>query len=141
MRAVGTEAPEIPNARLAAPSRARVIAADDGLRARARSGYYSYEQLLATLLGHDLGQSPDTLKPHLTAITGLREFDPIRGSTDGQRHDATPALLHLVDEVIAFARAGLSARSQGVRQRAADRPAKPLRSAGKPCHRCPRVVR
>ena len=85
--------------------RAQVIADDETLRARARAGYYEYEQVIAAGIAADLGVSPDALVPRIAAtavIAGLRElYETPEASEDRE------ALLTLVDQVLAFARGGI----------------------------------
>lgn len=91
--------------------RARVINSDDALRARARAGYYEYEQVIATSLGHDLDQSADALVPRLAAITavaGLRELYESREIRERTAPPSTAELLAWVDRVIDFIRAGIA---------------------------------
>lgn len=112
MRALGTESPATQHrAWQRRAVRARVIAADDELRALARAGYYPYEQLLATHIARDLDQSPDSLKPRLAAITvvtGLRELYLTHEAQTTSSTDPTDALLHLIDRVLSFAQAGIN---------------------------------
>lgn len=116
MRAVGTEEPEVQQRVWQRRAlRARAISADDELRARARAGYYPYEQLLARHIGRDLHQPPDSLKPRLaaaTAVTGLRELYLSEEARTIGSADPTGTLMPLVDEVLAFASAGITAAAR-----------------------------
>jgi AcrR family transcriptional regulator len=92
--------------------RAHIINAEPGLRGRARAGYYGFERVLADAIGGDLGQDGTALVPRLAAlaaVAGLRdlyETDELRAL----RSPPTAAdLLALVDRVIAFTRAGITA--------------------------------
>ena len=91
--------------------RARVIRAEPELRGRARAGYYEFERVLAEAIGDDLGLAGTALVPRvaaLTAVTGLRE---IYESDEARALEPTPTaadLLALVDQVIAFAQAGVN---------------------------------
>jgi len=114
--------------------RARVIGADPELLARARAGYYPYEQLIAAHLCRDAGLPPDAIAPRLAAIAvvaGLRELylsaeaqeaggegvgnatavDAASGGHGGVT--AAGTLSELVDRVIDFAVAGLAAGEAG----------------------------
>src|SRR5437763_1632025 len=65
--------------------------------------------LVAAGIGEDLGLPADALLPRLTAVTvvtGLREIYVTREG-QAQARSAASELSHLVDEVLAFARAGL----------------------------------
>jgi len=91
--------------------RAGLLMADDDLRGRARAGYRDLELLIAAGIGEDLGLPADALLPRLaavTVVTGLREIYVTR---EGQARSATSELSDLVDQVLAFARAGLHDRS------------------------------
>jgi len=91
--------------------RAHVINSDDTLRARARAGYYEYEQIIATGLGQDLNQPADSLVPRLAAITavaGLRELYESREIRERNAPPSTVELLAWVDRVIDFIRAGIA---------------------------------
>src|SRR6476469_3557990 len=86
--------------------RAALIAEDEDLRGRARAAYHDLERLIATAVGADLGLPADALAPRLAAYAvtgGLRELY----TTDEVRHGPAD-LLALVDEVLAFAHAGLT---------------------------------
>ncbi|MET8847479.1 helix-turn-helix domain-containing protein [Amycolatopsis sp. NPDC004625] len=88
--------------------RAGLLMADDDLRGRARAGYRDLEVLVATGIGEDIGLAADALLPRLTAVTvvtGLREIYVTR---EGRARPATSDLAPLVDEVLAFAEAGLA---------------------------------
>ncbi|MEV6828446.1 TetR family transcriptional regulator [Amycolatopsis sp. NPDC051102] len=88
--------------------RARLLMADDDLRGRARAGYRDLEVLVAGGIGEDIGLPADALLPRLaavTVVTGLREIYVTR---EGQAQSATSDLAPLVDEVLAFAEAGLT---------------------------------
>ena len=87
--------------------RADLLMADDDLRGRARAGYRDLELLIAAGIGDDLGVPADALLPRLAAVTvvaGLREIYVTR---EGRARPATSELAGLVDEVLAFAEAGL----------------------------------
>ncbi|MGW3962399.1 TetR/AcrR family transcriptional regulator [Amycolatopsis sp. NPDC005003] len=87
--------------------RADLLMADDDLRGRARAGYRDLEVLIAAAIGDDLGRPADALLPRLTAVTvvtGLREIYVTR---EGRARTAASELAGLVDEVLAFAEAGL----------------------------------
>jgi AcrR family transcriptional regulator len=91
--------------------RAHVINSDDTLRARARTGYYEYEQVIAIGLGQDLDQPADSLVPRLAAITavaGLRELYESREIRGRKTPPSTAELLAWVDRVIDFIRAGIA---------------------------------
>jgi AcrR family transcriptional regulator len=95
--------------------RSRLLMDDDDLRGRARAGYRELEQLVAAGIGQDLGQAADALLPRLTASTvvvGLRE---IYATREGQEKAGAAAseLFDLVDDVLAFARAGMAELSAG----------------------------
>lgn len=95
-----------------------MLSSDDELRARARASYYPYEQLLARHIGRDLHQPPDALKPRLaaaTAVTGLRELYLSEEARRIGSADPTGTLMPLVDEVLAFASAGITAGSSTVK--------------------------
>jgi AcrR family transcriptional regulator len=88
--------------------RAGLLMADDDLRGRARAGYRDLEVLVAAGIGEDIGLPEDALLPRLTAVTvvtGLREIYVTR---EGRAQSATSDLAPLVDEVLAFAEAGLT---------------------------------
>ena len=116
MHALGTEAPEVQRRVWQRRAlRARVISSDDELRALARTGYYPYEQLLAIHIARDLNQAPDSLKPRLAAITviaGLREVYLTHEAQTALASEPTDTLMHLVDRVLNFANAGISATDQ-----------------------------
>ncbi|KDN16918.1 TetR/AcrR family transcriptional regulator [Amycolatopsis rifamycinica] len=87
--------------------RADLLMADDDLRGRARAGYRDLELLIAEAIGEDLGLPTDALLPRLaavTVVTGLREIYVTR---EGRARTAASELAGLVDEVLAFAKAGL----------------------------------
>jgi hypothetical protein len=116
MRALDSEAPDIQHRIWQRRAlRAQVISADDELRARARAGYYSHEQIIAAHIARDLCKSADALAPRLaavTVVTGLRE---LYQTDEAQATDAarsTDALLVLVDRVLEFASAGITAAQQ-----------------------------
>lgn len=91
--------------------RAAVIAADDGLRGRSRAGDQALERLVAEGVAVDEGVPADALGPRLaglTVITGIREIYLGREVAAGGR-PGTEELLELVDQVLAFAHAGLAA--------------------------------
>jgi hypothetical protein len=112
MQEIGTEAPETQlRVWQRRAIRAQVISADEQLRARARAAYYPYEELLAHHIARDLGQPADSLIPRLaaiTAVTGLRELYQTREARTDGATDTTADLLPLVDQVLAFARAGIA---------------------------------
>ncbi|EOD68650.1 TetR/AcrR family transcriptional regulator [Amycolatopsis vancoresmycina] len=88
--------------------RAGLLMADDDLRGRARAGYRDLEVLVAGGIGADIGLPADALLPRLTAVTvvaGLREIYVTR---EGRAQSSTSDLSPLVDEVLAFAEAGLT---------------------------------
>lgn len=90
--------------------RARLLMEDDELRGRARAGYRDLERLVAAGIGEDIGLPADALLPRLTAVTvvtGLREIYVTREGR-AKAEKATSELADLVDEVLAFAQAGLS---------------------------------
>ncbi|WP_103355749.1 TetR/AcrR family transcriptional regulator [Amycolatopsis sp. CA-128772] len=90
--------------------RARLLMADDDLRGRARAGYRDLELLVAAGIGEDMGLPADALLPRLaavTVVTGLREIYVTREG-QAKAQSATSDLSHLVDEVLAFAEAGLA---------------------------------
>jgi AcrR family transcriptional regulator len=92
--------------------RAQLLTADDDLRGRARAGYRDLELLVAAGIGQDLGLPADALLPRLaavTVVTGLREIYVTREGKEKAR-SATSELSHLVDEVLAFAQAGIRER-------------------------------
>jgi AcrR family transcriptional regulator len=92
--------------------RAQVIGSDDELRARARAGYFPYEQLIAAHLARDLGVPADSLVPRLaaaTSVTGLRELYQTYEARSSGVTESTSALIALVDQVLAFAEAGIEA--------------------------------
>jgi MftR C-terminal domain len=90
--------------------RARVITSEPELRGRVRAGYFEFERVLAEAIGADLGVAGTALVPRvaaLSAVTGLRE---IYESDEARALEPTPTaadLLTLIDQVIAFARAGI----------------------------------
>ncbi|WP_410592042.1 TetR/AcrR family transcriptional regulator [Amycolatopsis sp. lyj-23] len=89
--------------------RAELLMADDDLRGRARAGYRDLELLIAAGIGEDTGRPGDALLPRLaaaTVVTGLREIYVTREG-QAQAKAATSDLAGLVDQVLAFARAGL----------------------------------
>ncbi|MFJ1767588.1 TetR/AcrR family transcriptional regulator [Amycolatopsis sp. NPDC088138] len=89
--------------------RAQLLMEDDDLRGRARAGYRDLELLVATGIGEDIGLPADALVPRLAAVTvvaGLREIYVTReGKAKAQ--SATSELSGLVNEVLAFAEAGV----------------------------------
>lgn len=113
MRALDSEAPDIQHRIWQRRAlRAQVITADDELRARARAGYYHHEQLIAAHIGRDLDMSADALAPRLaavTVVTGLRELYQTNEANVAAVTNSTDALLVLVDQVLAFASAGITA--------------------------------
>jgi AcrR family transcriptional regulator len=115
MAELGSAAPETQRAVWRTRAlRAAVISGDDTLRGRARSGYHASEQIIAEGIGADSGQPADALAPRLAAIvavTGLRELYMTREISAGTTIPGTDELLVLVDRVLDFTRAGLSALS------------------------------
>jgi AcrR family transcriptional regulator len=113
MRALDSETPDIQHRIWRRRAlRARVIIADGELRARARAGYYPHEQLIAAHIGRDLGKSADALAPRLaavTVVTGLRELYQTYEARASAAANSTDELLDLVDQVLAFAGAGIAA--------------------------------
>jgi AcrR family transcriptional regulator len=92
--------------------RADLLMADDDLRGRARAGYRDLELPIAAGIGEDLGLPADGLLPRLaavTVVTGLREIYVTR---EGRARPAASELSDLVDEVLAFAQAGLTAAAK-----------------------------
>jgi AcrR family transcriptional regulator len=92
--------------------RAELLMADADLRGRARAGYRDLELPIAAGIGEDLGLPADALLPRLAAasvVTGLREIYVTR---EGHARSATSELSDLVDEVLAFAQAGLAAAAK-----------------------------
>ncbi|MFF1606673.1 TetR/AcrR family transcriptional regulator [Amycolatopsis sp. NPDC058278] len=92
--------------------RADLLMADDDLRGRARAGYRDLELPIAAGIGEDLGLPADGLLPRLaavTVVTGLREIYVTR---EGRARPAASELSGLVDEVLAYARAGLTAAAK-----------------------------
>lgn len=89
--------------------RARLLMEDDDLRGRARAGYRDLELLVATGIGEDIGRPADALLPRLaavTVVTGLREIYVTREG-QAKAQSAASELSGLVDEVLAFAEAGV----------------------------------
>jgi AcrR family transcriptional regulator len=89
--------------------RARLLMEDDDLRGRARAGYHDLELLVATGIGSDIGLPADALIPRLaavTVVTGLREIYVTREG-QAKAQSAASELSGLVDEVLAFAEAGV----------------------------------
>ncbi|MDT7806111.1 MAG: hypothetical protein QOI78_9544 [Actinomycetota bacterium] len=89
--------------------RAQLLMEDDDLRGRARAGYRDLELLVATGIGEDIGLPPDALVPRLAAVTvvaGLREIYVTREG-QAKAQSAASELSGLVDEVLAFAEAGV----------------------------------
>ncbi|WP_328453643.1 TetR/AcrR family transcriptional regulator [Amycolatopsis sp. NBC_00438] len=89
--------------------RARLLMEDDDLRGRARAGYRDLEVLVAAGIGEDIGRPADALLPRLaavTVVTGLREIYVTREGR-AKAQSASSELSDLVDEVLAFAEAGL----------------------------------
>ncbi|WIX92994.1 TetR/AcrR family transcriptional regulator [Amycolatopsis sp. DG1A-15b] len=92
--------------------RADLLMADDDLRGRARAGYRDLELPIAAGIGEDLGLPADGLLPRLaavTVVTGLREIYVTR---EGRARPAASELSDLVDEVLAFAQAALTAATK-----------------------------
>jgi AcrR family transcriptional regulator len=89
--------------------RARLLMEDDDLRGRARAGYRDLELLVAAGIGEDTGRPADALLPRLAAVTvvaGLREIYVTREGR-AKAQSASSELSGLVDEVLAFAEAGV----------------------------------
>src|SRR5580704_12178811 len=93
--------------------RAHIINNEPELRSRARAGYYPFERAIADAIGHDFGQSGNSLIPRigaLAAVAGLRE---LYESGEAQALASPPSateLLELVDGVIRFVQTGLEGR-------------------------------
>ena len=92
--------------------RARLIDENDRLRGMARASYAPAERILAAAIADDLNVAPDTLAPRLTAttaVTGLRElYDTHEARALGPQPTGTD-LTRLVNQVIDYALAGLTA--------------------------------
>ncbi|MFG1646210.1 TetR/AcrR family transcriptional regulator [Amycolatopsis sp. NPDC049252] len=89
--------------------RAQLLMEDDDLRGHARAGYRDLELLVATGIGEDIGLPADALVPRLAAVTvvaGLREIYVTREG-QAKAQSAASELSGLVDEVLAFAEAGV----------------------------------
>jgi len=94
--------------------RAHIINAEPGLRARARAGYHEFERVLADAIGKDLGQAGTALMPRLAAlaaVAGLRDLYETDEFGELPSPPTATDFLTLVDQVIAFTRAGLEASS------------------------------
>jgi AcrR family transcriptional regulator len=90
--------------------RAHIINTEPELRGRARASYYPFERVLAEAIGHDLGQSGNTLIPRLAALSAVAGLRELYESDEAQTLRAPPSaaeLVKLVDQVIRFARAGI----------------------------------
>lgn len=96
--------------------RAQVIAADPGLRGRARAGYHEYELVIAEALARDLGVAPDALVLRVaatTVIAGLRELYETPEARTPDDPTSLRKLIALVDRVLAFVRAGMASDPGG----------------------------
>lgn len=92
--------------------RSRLILAEPELRARARGAYYEFEGVLAAAVAAERGEVPDALAPRLvaaTVVSGVREIYAAYEAQPAARRASPEDLLALVDDVIAFARAGAAA--------------------------------
>jgi AcrR family transcriptional regulator len=89
-----------------------VIEADPELQARVRGSDAQVERALATGLARDLGVAPDALEPRLAAaavVAGIRTLtDPVLGGAHPEPQGSS-WVLQLIDQVFAFATAGLAA--------------------------------
>ena len=92
--------------------RARLIDENDRLRGVARASYATAERILAAAIADDLQVEPDTLAPRLaatSAVTGLRELYDSRDARSLGPEPTGDDLIHLVNQVIDYAIAGLAA--------------------------------
>ena len=92
--------------------RARLIDENDRLRGQARASYAPAERILAAAIDDDLHVEPDTLAPRLaatTAVTGLRELYDSREARALGPQPTGAELTRLVNQVIDYAIAGLTA--------------------------------
>ncbi len=92
--------------------RARLIAENDRLRGLARGSYATAERILAAAIADDLHVEHDTLAPRLaaiTAVTGLRELYDSREARSLGTEPSGDDLVRLVNQVIDYASAGLTA--------------------------------
>ena len=90
--------------------RAHIINNEPELRGRSRAGYYPFEHVLAEAIGHDMGQSANSLIPRLAALAAVAGLRELYESDEAGALEAPPSaaeLLELVDKVILFVRAGL----------------------------------
>lgn len=90
--------------------RAHIVNNEPELRGRARAGYYPFERAIADAIGHDMGQSGNSLIPRLAALTAVAGLRELYESDEAQALTAPPSateLLELVDRVIRFVQAGL----------------------------------
>jgi len=90
--------------------RARLLVDDEHLRGRARAGYRDLEHVIAVEPGRDRGVTPDELLPILAALTVVAGMREVYASREAQAipDQATERLLHLIGQVLDFARAGLA---------------------------------
>ena len=92
--------------------RARMNNENDRLRGMARASYTPAERILAAAIADDLHTEPDTLAPRLaavSAVTGLRElYDSHEARSLGPEPTAADLIL-LVNQVIDYTIAGLTA--------------------------------
>jgi AcrR family transcriptional regulator len=92
--------------------RARLIDDNDRLRGLARASYAPAERILAAAIAGDLHVEPDTLAPRLaaaSAVTGLRELYDSREARSLGPEPTGADLIQLVNQVIDYATAGLTA--------------------------------
>lgn len=92
--------------------RSEAIRADPFLRAKGRASYVEYERLISEALASELGVRPESIAPRLTAatlMTGLREIYETYESPQSGSASATAQRHALVDQVFAYAEAGLAA--------------------------------
>jgi AcrR family transcriptional regulator len=92
--------------------RARLIGDNDRLRGLARASYATAERILAAAIAADLRIEPDCLAPRLAAVTaviGLRELYDSREARALGSEPTGDDLVHLVNQVIDYAAAGLAA--------------------------------
>lgn len=91
--------------------RAHIINAEPGLRARARAGYHDFERVLSDAIGTDLGQTGTALVPRLAALTAVAGLRDLYETDEFHGLPSPPTaadFLTLVDQVIAFTRAGIT---------------------------------
>jgi hypothetical protein len=92
--------------------RARLINENDRLRGMARASYTPAERILAAAIAEDLHVEPDTLAPRLaavSAVTGLRELYDSREARSLGPEPTAGDLILLVNQVIDYTIAGLTA--------------------------------